>query len=110
MDRVQVFQFDVDREVNRVSPEKADRMVKLGQARWIQHGRALRLTHAFSLPLGGGTRTSRGGMLAAIGRSQQYTVRELSPAAGVTGFKRIDALDRHIFALATLEARGIVAA
>lgn len=46
------------------------------------------------------TYTSRGGVMATVGRSQVYTVAD---ARGrVTGFKYIDPLDRHVFQAAAL--------
>ena len=106
---VAVLQFDIDREVALVSPQKAKRMVALGQARWHRQDHSVRLVHSHMMPMDGGrTRTSRGGMLAAIGRSQSYVKREISPQA-VTGFKTIYPEDRHVFQFATLDARGVVA-
>lgn len=89
-------------EVLKVTEPEAERMVHLNQARWIRGGRALRLSHHYQMPATGGrTRTSRGGMLAAIGRSQVYTIAD---ARGrVTDFKHLDHVDRYIFESATRE-------
>lgn len=48
---------------------------------------------------GGRTRTSRGGVLAAIGRSQRYTTH--NERGNVNGFKFIAPEDRAIFHQAT---------
>lgn len=92
----------MDREVFRWTPEQAACHVARNQARWIRGKRALRLSHHYEMPDNGGrTRTSRGGVLAAIGRSQVYTIDD---ARGrVTGFKHIDRVDLHIFQSATLD-------
>ncbi len=50
----------------------------------------------------GRTRTSRGGVLAAIGRSQQYTT---ATRGRVDGFKTIFAEDLSIFLSAVLDCR-----
>lgn len=107
---VSVVHPDFDNyEVLRITEAEAERMVRQNQARWIRGNRALRLSHHYELPADGGrTRTSRGGLLAAIGRSQCYTIDD--SRGRVSGFKYLDPVDRHIFQQATLDcfspARG----
>jgi hypothetical protein len=85
----------------RVTLDKAARMVLEGQAAMVKGGRALRLLPPSSDTLHPcRTHTSRGGMLAAIGRSQQYTVSERQR---VTGFKSIYPEDRPAFHTAVLD-------
>ena len=81
---------------------EAARMLALGQATSTSDGRCLRLTGFTSeKEHSGRTRTSRGGILASCGRSQQYTTSERGQ---VTGFKRIYPEDRDIFVTAVLDA------
>ena len=88
--------------VYRVHSGEVARMLLLGQAAFTSDRRCLQLSaigpaheHA------GRTHTSRGGLLAAIGRSQQYTT---SNGRGlVNGFKTIYAEDRDVFRSAVLE-------
>ena len=77
-------------------------MVSRGQARHIRGGRGLKLAAHFEMPPdpGGRTRTARGGVLAAIGRSQCYTL--VDNQARVTGFKFIHPEDRYVFQAAAL--------
>lgn len=76
-------------------------MVSRRQARWCPGKRGLRLAHHYELPAdpGGRTRTSRGGVLAAIGRSQCYTIADTGK---IDGFKFIAPEDRHVFQAAAL--------
>jgi hypothetical protein len=86
-------------DINR---EQAERMVRLGQARWVAHKQALRLAAHYEIAeTGGSTHTSRSAYLGAIGRSQCYTIDDTR--GRVTGFKHIDRVDRHIFQAATLD-------
>lgn len=81
---------------------EAARMLALGQATSTSDGRCLRLTGFTSeKEHSGRTRTSRGGILASCGRSQQYTTSERGQ---VTGFKRIYPEDRDLFVTAVLDA------
>jgi len=77
-------------------------MIARGQARRIRGGRALKLAAHFQMPPdpGGRTRTSRGPIMGAIGRSQKYVIEDCK--GHVTGFKRICAEDRYIFHAAAL--------
>jgi hypothetical protein len=76
-----------DRITAWVSPSDAVRMVREKQAEWIdERRRAVRLSAGSERC--GRTRISSGGMLAAIGRSQKYTIREHF-AARVAGTERI---------------------
>jgi hypothetical protein len=84
--------------------EKADRMVELKQAKYMANGRGVRLlgftpAHEHLCR----THTSRGGLLAAIGRGQQYTT---STHGRVDGFKKIFAEDRGFFNAATLDCKA----
>jgi hypothetical protein len=86
-------------DINR---EQAERMVRLGQARWIAHKQALRLAAHYEIAeTGGYTHTSRSAYLGAIGRSQCYTIDD--SRGWVTGFRPIDGKDLHIFQAATLD-------
>jgi hypothetical protein len=80
---------------------EANRLVATNRARWAPNRRAIHLTIEPGEPGHGRTRTARGGLLGAIGRSQQYTVARRGV---VVGFKRIFPEDRAIFHLATIEA------
>ena len=78
------------------------RMLLLGQATYTSDKRCLQL-----LDIGpdkehaGRTHTSRGGLLAAIGRSQQYTTA--NARGQVDGFKTIYPEDRAVFVSAVLD-------
>ncbi len=76
-------------------------MVERGQAKWMgKRKRDLQLcAHVDIPPPTGGTRTSRGAMMGAIGRSQKYTIEDKGM---VTGFKRIAEQDRCVFQAAAL--------
>ena len=98
---ISVLHPDVDREVQRVTEEQASRLLRLGQAHKMRGGRTLRLYAWSEMPMTGGrTRTSRGGMLAAIGRSQKYTTQ--NQRGDVNGFKYLAPEDRVFFQEATL--------
>lgn len=88
--------------VYRVHAGEVARMLLLGQASLTNDRRCLQLAaigpaheHA------GRTHTSRGGVLAAIGRSQQYTTS--NGRGQVDGFKVIYVEDRDVFRSAVLE-------
>ena len=92
----------------RCTLEEAERMVAKGQARWrggAGRGAKTRKTdlqlcaHVDIPPPTGGTRTSRGAYMGAIGRSQKYTIEDKGM---VTGFKRIAEQDRCVFQAAAL--------
>jgi hypothetical protein len=103
---IPVFGFEsLDYIVMDVSPEQAEHMVARNQARWIRGHRNLRLT-MLGESNHGRTRTSRGGVLAAIGRSQVYTYT-IDHDTGmdrrrVLGFKNLHNEERDIFNNATL--------
>jgi len=85
-----------------VSPHKARRMVAGGQAE-IMHGNALRLlgpTQEQEHPCR--THTSRGGLMAAIGRSQLYTTAKRGRPA-TTEHKKIFPEDRPAYVAAVLD-------
>jgi hypothetical protein len=100
--KIPVFERAYDRIAFDVTPVEAARMVRHGQARWLR-GRGLRLTSVGERltrqRLECRTHTSRGGVLAAIGRSQEYVTHNAKRA--VDGFKTIYPEDRHFFELAT---------
>lgn len=84
-----------------VTPAEAERLVARNQANWKSRKRILRLAHHYQMPESGGrTRTSRGALMGAIGRSQHYTIEDVK--GRVTGFKHIDPVDLPIFYQATL--------
>ena len=88
--------------VGHATPEQAARMLRLGTAeRIFGNSREIRLKKPTALSLHPcRTYTSRGGVMAVIGRSQVYTVAD---ARGrVTGFKSIFPEDRHVFQAAAL--------
>lgn len=92
--------------VFRADAGEVDRMLTLGQAVRSKDKRSLRLkpitaTSADEAPAGR-THTSRGGLLAAIGRSQQYTTA--NGRGQVDGFKAIYPEDRYLFRAAVLDA------
>ena len=99
--RVPVLHPDVDRQVDYLDREKAEKLVKFGQARWVdRQQRCLRLTEYTEMPFTGGrTHTSRSPFLGAIGRSQRYTTH--NEYGNVNGFKFIAPEDRAIFHQAT---------
>jgi hypothetical protein len=92
--------------VLRVHAGEMTRMLLLKQATLSDDGRCLQLADVTGADeLAGRTHTSRGGILAAIGRSQQYTT---SNARGqVDGFKTIYAEDRDIFRAASLDCLAV---
>jgi len=82
----------------------AIRMLEKAQAKIAKSGRALQLIGIGEVApdgLAGRTHTSRGGLLAAIGRSQQYTTA--NGRGQVDGFKTIYPEDRDIFRSAILD-------
>lgn len=103
--RFPVFEPDADRIAFDVGFGEAQRMVDQRQACLITGGRALRLS-AVGEPHECRTHTSRGGMLAAIGRGQKYTYTESAMIdtgrKQITSFKKIHAEDRNVFRMATL--------
>ena len=104
--RIPVFDPEqTDRIVDDVLPEQAERMVARRQASWIRGHRGLRLS-VLGEPHLCRTHTSRGGMLAAIGRGQVYTyVKSAMSGTGrtqITSFKTIYSEDRSIFHMATI--------
>jgi len=89
-------------KVGNTHREQADRMVALKQGKYTPDRRGVRL-----LGVTGGlhehpcrTHTSRSAELGAIGRSQDYTVRERGQ---VTGLKKIFPEDLNVFHAATLD-------
>jgi hypothetical protein len=103
--RIPVFNRDGDM-VYRVHAAEMERMLKLKQAKLDTNGsgRVLHLTDvtgAGASPIFGRTHTSRGGLLAAVGRSQQYTTA--NERGEVNGFKTIYPEDRDIFRSAILD-------
>jgi hypothetical protein len=90
--------------VLRVHSGEMERMLLRKQARLSDDGRMLLLldiTGAAPDTLAGRTHTSRGGLLAAVGRSQQYTTA--NGRGQVDGFKTIYPEDRDIFRSAILD-------
>jgi len=90
--------------IYRVHAGAVDRMLLLNQATLTRDGRALQLveiTPATASDIAGRTHTSRGGLLAVIGRSQQYTTA--NGRGQVDGFKTIYPEDRGIFIAAVLD-------
>jgi len=88
--------------VYRVHTAEMERMLLLKQARLSEGGRTLHLTDITGAPLiFGRTHTSRGGLLAAIGRSQQYTTA--NERGQVNGFKTIYPEDRAVFVSAVID-------
>lgn len=88
--------------VYRVHTAEMERMLLLKQARLSEGGRTLHLTDITGAPLiFGRTHTSRGGLLAAIGRSQQYTTA--NGRGQVDGFKTIYPEDRAVFVSAVID-------
>jgi len=86
----------------RVHAGAMQRMLLLKQATLTDDGRCLQLTEITSADgLAGRTHTSRGGLLAAIGRSQQYTTA--NGRGLVDGFKTIYPEDRDVFRAAVLD-------
>lgn len=105
--RVAILEPSADRIVQFISRDAARRLVQRGQATVMDGGRMLRLTEYYALPAHPGrTHVSRGGVLAAIGMSQKYTVNQPLNGSGdrskVTGFKSIYPEDRAFFHLATV--------
>jgi hypothetical protein len=79
-------------------------MLEKSQAKITSSGRALQLLGIGAVEpdgLAGRTHTSRGGLLAVIGRSQQYTTA--NGRGQVDGFKTIYGEDRDIFISAVLD-------
>jgi hypothetical protein len=93
--------------VGYATQETARRMIRLGQAKSVSNGnRAIRLTFHYENPEHPcRTHTSCGGMRAAIGLSQVYTVAERDRVTRfkVFRFKTIFAEDRQVFHQATLD-------
>jgi hypothetical protein len=88
--------------IYRVHAGAVERMLLLNQATLTRDGRALQLVEITpASELAGRTHTSRGGLLAAIGRSQQYTTA--NGRGQVDGFKTIYPEDRDIFRGAVLD-------
>jgi hypothetical protein len=91
--------------VYRVHAGAMARMLVLKQATLSDDGRCLQLLDvtgaAAGAELAGRTHTSRGGLLAVIGRSQQYTTS--NGRGEVNGFKTIYPEDRSIFSSAVLD-------
>ena len=78
------------------------RMLTLRQAVYTTDRRCLQLVAiGASNEPAGRTHTSRGGLMAAIGRSQQYTTS--NGRGQVDGFKTIYAEDRNVFRAAILD-------
>lgn len=96
---------EFNRIVLDVNRERAEALVRRGQAYWIAHRQAVRLAAHYLLPEHPcRTHTSRGPLLGAIGRSQCYTIDD---ARGrVTGFKFLAPEDRSVFHQATLDCMG----
>jgi hypothetical protein len=87
-----------------VHASAAAKMIEASQAMLAPCGRALQLISIGKLApdgLAGRTHTSRGGLLAAIGRSQQYTTA--NGRGQVDGFKTIYPEDRDVFRSAILD-------
>lgn len=87
-----------------VHASAAARMLEAEQAMMAPCGRALQLIGIGQTApdgLAGRTRTSRGGLLAAIGRSQQYTTA--NGRGLVDGFKTIYPEDRSVFISAVID-------
>ena len=100
MPKIHVLNHNGDKLFD-AAPAEAARMLALHQAKYTADGRCLRLTgftpqHEHPCR----TYTSRGGLLAAVGRSQRYTVSERGQ---VSGFKRIFPEDLSIFRAAILD-------
>jgi hypothetical protein len=93
--RYPVFEPDNDRIAFDVGADQAQRMLDYGQARLLQSGRCLRLLDLVDPVSGRPTLTSRGGVLAAIGRSQVYTTA--NDRGSVNGFKFISPRDLPLF-------------
>ena len=92
--------------VFRADSGEIERMIALRQAVYTHDRRCVRLTALTrEREHPGRTRTSRGGLLAAIGRSQQYTTT--NGRGQVDGFKRIFAEDLSIFLSAVLDNRRV---
>jgi len=88
--------------VLRVHAGEMARMLLLKQATLSDDGRCLQLADVTGADgLAGRTHTSRGGLLAAIGRSQQYTTA--NGRGQVDGFKTIYPEDRDVFRSAILD-------
>jgi hypothetical protein len=86
----------------RVHSGGIERMISLGQATYTFDRRAVQLVEIQSQDEPAGrTHTSRGGLLAAIGRSQQYTTA--NGRGQVNGFKTIYPEDRDVFRAALLD-------
>ena len=90
---------------------EVERMITNGQGKIHKNKRCLILEPITGRrdggPEAGRTHTSRGGMLAAIGRSQSYVISE---RRRVTGFKTIYPEDRGLFHAAVLDAMTPAAA
>ena len=90
--------------IYRVHAGGAVRMIEKEQARLTPNGRALQLIEIGQVKpdgIAGRTHTSRGGLLAVIGRSQQYTTA--NERGQVNGFKTIYPEDRAVFVSAVLD-------
>ena len=101
--RISVLNPAGDR-IYEVHQGAAIRMLEKAQAKIARSGRALQLIgigHIAPDVTAGRTHTSRGGLLAAIGRSQQYTTA--NGRGQVTGFKTIYPEDRAVFVSAVLD-------
>jgi len=91
--------------IYRVHAGAMARMLLLKQAKLSDDGRCLQLIDVTGAAAGdaaaGRTHTSRGGLLAVIGRSQQYTTA--NGRGQVDGFKQIYPEDLDIFRAAVLD-------
>lgn len=98
---IPLFEIGCDRAVKYVNEAQARRLIRNGQARWTNNLReGLRLAAHFDVGvIAGRTHTSRGGVLAAAGLSQEYTLSERSK---VMDYKFLAPEDYPIFHQATL--------
>lgn len=98
MRQLPVLHPSIDRILWKVTEREAASLVRRGQA--MRLDRALRLTEHTGDDTPCRTRVARGGPLAAMGMSQDYTTRNAKGC--VDGFKRIFPEDRAMFNAAWL--------
>jgi hypothetical protein len=103
---IPVIDRDDGCKVFHVSPAEARRLIKKRQARWIEGHRKLQLTglaEAEWCPQR--SHTSRSSFMGAIGRSQDYTVREHLKGTGhrVTALKHLQSRDWGVYHMAILD-------